>query len=128
MSLITKLPSPLNTIIIENKTGSYKDFKTDGKYPLEGANFFADYGYIPGYIGEDGHDLDFFVGDDLEGKCGYFTVWRSNEVPAEHKYFVCMNESQLTKTLKEYEPVLTGEPRGNMLLEQVIDDIEKFRA
>lgn len=108
MSLIPKLPSPLNTIVIENKVGSYKDFGASKGYPLKGVTYHADYGYLPGYIGEDGDGLDFFVGTSTQGLCGYFWVWRSEEVPTEHKFFVCLTDQELADTLVEYEAVQVG--------------------
>jgi hypothetical protein len=54
LSLINDLPAPLSTIVIENEVGSYKDFRAASDYPLKGVTYHAEYGYLPGYTGEDG--------------------------------------------------------------------------
>ena len=128
MNIIDSLPDPFNKIVIENEVGSYKDFgvKNPEDYPLAGVNFFADYGYLPGYTGEDGHELDFFVGSDSNGQHGFFTVWRSKEVPQEHKFFLALNEEQLKKTVKEYSPVFVRQV-GLASLNEVATVINEFK-
>ena len=56
-------------IVIENLRGSYKKYAdTLEEYPILGVTFPVHYGYIDGYIGEDTHDLDVFVGSgDIHG-------------------------------------------------------------
>lgn len=121
------LPPPINTFNLENPIGSYKDFqlKSPDDYPLPGVYFHADYGFIPDYTGEDGHDLDFFVGTDPNGKNGYFTVWRSDEVPEEHKFFTRMSDQELQLTLQEYNPVLVTQ---SLLSEQdLLNALDPFK-
>lgn len=122
------MPSIKETIIIENPTGSYKDFglKAPEDYPIHGVNFYADYGYIPGYTGEDGHELDVFVGaDSASGRSGYFTVFRSKEVPEEHKFYFDMTSEQLNKTLDEYTAVLVK--HRPLTTQETLEEIEKFK-
>ena len=59
-------------IVIENLRGSYKKFAdTLEEYPILGVTFPVHYGYIDGYIGEDTHDLDVFVGSgEIHGIIG----------------------------------------------------------
>jgi len=122
------LPKPLDSFVVENPTGSYKDFQLaeDDDYPLRGVEFFANYGYLPGFTGEDGHDLDLFVGDAENGECGFFIVWR-NDAPKEHKFYVNMSEEQLNKTLNAYSKVLVSQeslPDVNT----VIVSIDSFKS
>jgi len=114
-------------IVIENPKGSYKDFglKSPGDYPIPGVDFYADYGYLPEYTGEDGHELDFFVGSDPDGNCGFFTVWRTEEVPEEHKFYVDMSDEELERTLKEYEAVFVR--HQSLKLEAMLELIEEFK-
>lgn len=107
-SLVPTLPKPLDTIFIEMRPGERKDFGAAPDYPLKGVTFATEYGYLPGYTGEDGADLDFFVGSQKDGLCGSFTVYRPELKHGEHKFYVCMSEEELAATLKEYEPVAQG--------------------
>lgn len=75
-------------ISIENTKGSYKSFKTENdpvwhSYPLKGITYPVDYGCIEGYEGEDGAELDIFVGNG--DKNGYIKV-RRLDVSAETKF------------------------------------------
>ncbi|MFZ1257991.1 MAG: hypothetical protein WAQ25_00815 [Candidatus Saccharimonas sp.] len=128
MSIIPELPSPFNKIIIENEVGTYKDFqlKPDDTYPLAGVTYPTDYGFIPGYIGEDGYDLDVFVGTDLQGRAGYFTVWRG-DVPEEHKYYVAMKDEELSEVLRVFAPVTLGNVAIKSF-DELITDIQKFKT
>lgn len=126
-SIIPQLPPPLDQLIIENKKGSYKDFqlKPGDTYPLAGITYPVDYGCLLGYTGEDGHDLDFLVGSELEGKAGYILVWR-NDVPTEHKYYVGMTEQELNQSLEVFKPV-TKEHVALPGLSELIRSIEQFK-
>lgn len=104
--IINQLLAPLNTILIEMQPGEHKDFEAADDYPLKGVTFATQYGYLPGYVGEDGHELDFFVGSQLNGLCGSFVVFRPELPNGEHKFYVAMSESELEKTLEEYKPVI----------------------
>ncbi|HEY1074291.1 MAG TPA: hypothetical protein VGE59_01145 [Patescibacteria group bacterium] len=108
MDSISLLPSPLNTIVIENKRGEYKDFGLDANdpYPLKGVTYPVDYGYIPGYMGEDDAELDFFVGSDREGLSGSITVSRGKGNPDEHKFYIALTPEEREAILKEFAPVL----------------------
>ena len=95
-------------IIIENHKGSYKSFETEGdpiwnSYPLKGVTYPVDYGYIEGYTGEDGAELDIFVGSSSLD--GYIVVWRL-DVPTETKFFINVSADELNSIKKEFAPVL----------------------
>ena len=103
-----------HTIVIENKKGSYKSFEIEGdpvwlKYPLAGVTYPVDYGYIEGYVSEDGHDLDVFVGsgDATIGAVlnGYIRVWRY-DVPEETKMFMNLTQEELDAVIAAFKPVL----------------------
>lgn len=120
------LPAPLNTIVIEMKPGEYKTFGAASDYPLKGVTFLTEYGYLPGYTGEDGAELDFFVGTQFDGFCGSFVVFRPELKNGEHKFYVAMSEIELFETLKEYAPVvLTHTPLGDM--DALLRAIEIFK-
>ncbi len=94
-------------IVIENPKGSYKSFQTESdsvwnSYPLKGVNYPVDYGYIDGYKGEDGAELDIFVGSG--DKNGYIKVWRL-DVPEETKFFIKLTKEELKEVLNVFEPV-----------------------
>lgn len=114
-------------IIIENPKGSYKSFLIEGdpqwdKYPLKGVTYPVDYGCIDGYRGEDGAELDIFVGTG--DKHGYIKVWRL-DVPEETKFFIKLSAEELQRVLEVFGPVL--------LKHEILDDetfnskIEEFK-
>lgn len=107
-------------IEIENPAGSYKSFniKDDPvwkEYPLEGVTYPVDYGYLEGFQGEDGAELDVFVGSGNLN--GYIKVWRL-DVPEETKFFKNLTPEELAKVLEVFKPVL--------LSHEIISDEEKF--
>jgi hypothetical protein len=91
-------------IIIENPKGSYKPFEVeDESYPLKGVTYPVDYGYIKDYWGEDGAELDVFVGSgDL---CGVIKVWRL-DVLEETKVFINVTQVEFDQILGAFKPVL----------------------
>lgn len=124
--LLDKLPVPLTTLFIEMQPGDYKDFGAASDYPLKGVTFATRYGYLPEYIGEDSAELDFFVGSQIDGLYGSFTVFRPELKNGEHKFYVAMSADELAKTLKEYEPVvLVHEPLENIT--KLLEAIESFK-
>ncbi len=101
------LPEPFHTFRLEKNPGEYKDFHIapDDPYPLKGVTFPTYYGDIKGYVGEDGHDLDIFVGTG--GIFGFFQVYRSDVVGGiEHKFCVNITESEEFAILEAFRPVL----------------------
>lgn len=95
-------------IVIENPKGSYKSFDTDNdpvwkEYPLKGVTYPTEYGFIQGYVSEDGHDLDVFRGSgDLFGK---ISIWRL-DVSLETKFALWVTEEEWAAILDAFEPVL----------------------
>lgn len=95
-------------IVIENPKGSYKSFEIEGdpvwkSYPLVGVTYPVDYGFIQGYQGEDGAELDVFVGTG--DKNGALTIWRL-DVPVETKFFMGLTDEELGAVLMVFKPVL----------------------
>ncbi|MGF7229671.1 MAG: hypothetical protein ACQR33_06875 [Candidatus Saccharibacteria bacterium] len=123
---LTSLPAPLDTIFIEMQRGDYKDFGSASDYPLKGVTFASEYGYLPGFTGEDGVELDFFVGSRANGLCGSFTVFRPELKDGEHKFYIAMTEDELTETLEEYKPViLKHEPLQDV--RELLREIQGFK-
>lgn len=89
-------------ITIENPKGTYKSFDSDD-YPLKGVTYPVDYGSISGYVGEDGNDLDIFVGSG--SIYGYIVVWRL-DVPTETKMFMNLTKKELSEIKDQFGPVL----------------------
>lgn len=108
MNIASQLPAPLNTFVVDVPANTYYDFEVapDSTYPLKGVTYPIDYGNIPGYTAEDGHELDFFVGSELEGKIGYIVVDRGESVPDEHKFYIGLTTKDVKSTLSELQPVL----------------------
>lgn len=94
-------------IVIENPKGSQKEFGPD--YPIPVMTYPVDYGSLPGHVGEDGDDLDFFVGGGKEH--GRFRVWRPDvEGELETKYYHGLTPDERQAVLKAYAPVVRGTP------------------
>lgn len=102
-------------IEIENPAGSHKSFGDNEEYPLKGVTYPVDYGFIEGFQGEDGAELDVFVGSGNLN--GYFKVWRL-DVPEETKFFKNLTQEELDKVLEAFKPVLVSH--------HIIDDEDKF--
>jgi len=103
---ISVLPAPLNTIVIENKKGTYKDFHASSDYPLKGVTYPVDYGYLPGYLGEDKADLDFFVGSEETGLSGFIRVSRPDTENGETKFFTNVSADDIKAICEAFKPVL----------------------
>ena len=114
-------------IVIENLKGSYKDFEIENDsvwhaYPLKGITYPVDYGYIEGYYGEDGAELDVFVGSG--DKNGYIKIWRL-DVLEETKFFIQLTKKEFKKVLITFKPVLLGH---KILKDKAFfEKIEKFK-
>lgn len=92
--------------VIENPKGSYKKFAdTLEEYPILGVTFPTHYGYIDGYISEDGHDLDVFVGSG--DQYGIMRVNR-DDVPGgtETKIMLYVTSDEYTAIESAYAPVI----------------------
>lgn len=123
------LPAPLDKIEIECPAGTRKDFglAPDNPYPLKGVTYPVDYGYLPGYIGEDGVDLDFFVGSQPAGLSGFILVNRPEIAEPEHKFFVQLSENELEQVVTEFSPVLVEEKVFGDL-DELLEQIKVFKS
>jgi hypothetical protein len=122
------LPEPLSSIVVENKRGEYRDFglSPSDPYPLKGVTYPVDYGFLPGYLGEDGADLDFFVGSDSNGKTGSITVTRGDTPNGEQKFYVGLTESEVNAVLLAFKPVLAAHDELDGM-ERLLVAIEKYK-
>jgi hypothetical protein len=100
-------PSPLQTFRIEKHAGEHKDFglAADDPYPLRGVTYLCDYGDIQGYAGEDGADLDFFMGQAGD-KFGFIRVSRPELPDGEHKFYAHLTDDEVTAVQTQFAPVL----------------------
>ncbi len=108
MNIAAQLPEPLNTFVVDVPANQYYDFELapDSDYPLKGVTYPVDYGNIPGYTAEDSHELDFYVGNEVNGEIGCVLVDRGARIGNEHKFYVAVTKEELTLILNELEPVL----------------------
>ncbi len=110
--------------VIENLRGSYKKFAdTLEEFPLLGVTFPVHYGYIEGYTGEDGHDLDVFIGSgDIHG------IIRMNRDDAvggvETKMIIYVTEKELEDIKEAYRPVINEVKK--MSEEEIIELLPQF--
>jgi hypothetical protein len=119
--------SPFSTFRVEKHAGEYKDFgnSADDPYPLTGVTYPVDYGDIEGYLGEDGANLDVFMGRDGT-ILGFFTVMRPELEEGEHKFYVNLTEDEEKAVLKEFEPVVLEHGRFQSMNE-LIAAIQPFQ-
>ncbi len=128
MNISSQLPRPLNTFVIDVPQNTYYDFELEPNsiYPLKGVTYPVDYGNIPGYTAQDGHELDLFVGNTPNGKCGYVIVQRGEEIPDEHKFYIELSNDELSKILAELKPVLI-ENKNFETMDELLEMIEQFK-
>ena len=128
MNIADQLPKPLNLFTVDVPANQYYDFELapDSTYPLKGVTYPVDYGNIPGHTGEDGHELDFYIGTTLNGLIGYVVVFRGDDRPNEHKFYVGLTEQDQQSILSELNPVLI-EQQGIDNLDELLKAIEPFK-
>lgn len=128
MNIASRLPEPLNTFQVDVPARTYYDFELEpgSTYPLKGVTYPVDYGNIPGYIAEDGHELDLFVGNDLKGEFGSLVVNRGEFIPDEHKFYVGLSKTELDAILKELSPVLLNHQHGSEMA-SFLAEIEEYK-
>ena len=128
MNIAEQLPIPLDTFVIDVPANQYYDFELtpDSTYPLKGVTYPVDYGNIPGYTGEDGHELDFYIGTTLNGLIGYVVVFRGDDRPNEHKFYVGLTEQEQQSILSELKPVLIKQQEIDSL-DELLEAIEPFK-
>ena len=127
MNIAANLPKPLSDFVVDVPKDTYYDFKLapDSTYPLKGVTYPVDYGNIPGYTAEDGHELDLFVGSDSKGKAGYVIVDRGEHISNEKKFFIGLTPSDLEAVLSELQPVLIGSKEVGTVTE-LLNMIEEY--
>ena len=128
-NIASELPAPLNTFEVDVPQNEYYDFELEpgSTYPLAGVTYPVDYGNIPGYIAEDGHELDFFVGMQPDGEMGYIVVERGDKIPNEHKFYVGLGSDDVEAILDELKPVLVKHEAIESL-EALLESIERFKV
>lgn len=111
-------------IVIENLRGSYKKFAdTLEEYPILGVTFPVHYGYIDGYIGEDTHDLDVFVGSGETH--GIMKVNRDDVVGGiETKIIIFVTEKEFEEIKETYKLVINEIKKVSE--EEIINLLPKF--
>lgn len=99
--------SPLDTFRVEKHAGEHKDFglPVDDPYPLRGITYPCDYGDIEGYIGEDGANLDFFMGK-VGSRYGYIKVSRPELRDGEHKFYAKLTDKEVAAVQEAFTPVI----------------------
>lgn len=120
------LPPPFDTFQVEKYAGESKKFGSGDEYPLKGVTYPVDYGDIKGYIAEDGANLDFFVGTEQGGLCGYIKVYRPELADGERKFYVNLSDDQEAAVLNEFSPVILQAQRYDSLVDMK-SDIERYR-
>lgn len=122
-----KLNPPFDTFRIEKYAGEYKDFglPPESTYPLRGVHYAVDYGDIEGYVGEDGANLDIFVGQGTVN--GFFRVFRPELPDGEHKFYVGLSEDEEKSVLAEFGPVIIEQGRFERY-DEFLAAIEKFKV
>lgn len=121
------LPAPFDTFRLEKKAGEYKDFgvSPDSSYPLRGVTYPVDYGDIAGYIGEDGANLDVFLGH--RGNIhGFIKVYRPELPAGEHKFYAWLTEQEEAWLIEEFKPVIVESGRF-ATLDELLRAIQHFK-
>jgi hypothetical protein len=125
MNIASQLTEPLNTFVVDVPANQYYDFELplDSTYPLKGVTYPVDYGNIPGYTAEDGHELDFFIGLHPDGEIGYVLVDRGEHTPNEHKFYAGLTAEQVQEVLDQLKPVLIKSEKiiGMEALQEMIE-------
>ncbi len=123
-----RLPVPLSSFTVDVPANTYYDFELEpgSSYPLKGVTYPVDYGNIPGYTGEDGHELDYYIGEEENGLLGYIIVYRGDSIPDEHKFYVDLTDEDLQKVLAELSPVLI-EQKAVSDMSELLAMIEDFK-
>ncbi len=123
---MSDLPPPFDSFRLEVEPGHHKDFglAKDDPYPLRGVTYPVAYGDILGFTGEDGADLDVFIGSGE--LLGYIKVWRDDTPDGEHKFYVNVTESEEADILSQFGPVITEQGRFASF-EGLLAALEPFR-
>jgi len=109
-------------LVIEKMRGSYKKFRAG--YPVVGVTFPTHYGYIKGYVSEDGKDLDVYLGSG--NLHGYIKMIRPTFPDGvETKTFVYCSQEELDAIEQAYKPVVVEIKAIDE--DQFISFIEQFK-
>lgn len=128
MNVARDLPKPLNSFQVDVPANTYYNFELtpNSTYPLKGVTYTVDYGNIPGYIAEDGQELDLFVGNASNGKLGSIVVDRGQTIPNERKFYVALTTEELNAVLKELDPVLVSHRTATDITE-LLTQIKEYK-
>lgn len=128
MNISSQLSSPLNNFVVDVPARQYYDFELapDSTYPLKGVTYPVDYGNVPGYTTEDGHELDLFVGSLPDGLVGYIVVDRGAGNPNEHKFYVGLTPVEIDEAKSQLKPVLV-EHKSLKNVEALLGMIGQFK-
>lgn len=112
------------SFVLEKPKGSTKYFGKD--YPIKRMIYPVDYGYLPGYISEDGDDTDFFKGTGDQH--GMFQVWRPDvKGDIETKFFYMLTDKEQAAVVTAFTPVLVGSVK-NLNITQLKLEVDKFKS
>lgn len=126
MVLIKEAADWRSGFVVDQPKGSYREFAPpDSDYPLKGVTYPTDYGYLPGYQGEDEADLDFFRGTGKEH--GSFRVRRDDVPGGETKFMMDMTPEERAAVLQAFQPVLEGEASTHDE-QALLELLQKFKA
>lgn len=106
-------PDPFNSFQMDKKRGEYKQLRdpahpTLKNYPIEGVTYPTDYGSLPGYIGEDGDDLDVFRGTG--NLHGIIQVKRPDAIGGiETKFIINVTSQEHAAIVYAFKPVLAND-------------------
>ena len=128
MNIASHLPKPLDAFVVDIPANQYYDFGLEpgSTYPLKGVTYPVDYGNIPGYTAEDGHELDLFVGQLKDGEMGYVVVDRGEHILNEHKFYAGLTSQEVEAVLEQLKPVLLKHEKIAGI-DMLLSAIEEFK-
>jgi hypothetical protein len=124
-----ELAKMLSGFTVDQPRGSYRRFRDPSDavlkdYPIEGVTYPTDYGYLPGYVGEDDDDLDVFKGSG--GKHGVMRVNRPDvKGGSETKLLYGMTPEEMSAVISAFGPVVNS--RRELAEAELVDLLSSFK-